>query len=134
MFNFKLLHSAVHNIAFFSEKVVSSESGEKHAQIKYHLQAKIIQWRESNIMDYRLARKYGLKLQCFNDGFVSYKQALFLLQMLTDGLDLCGFISCSDSHSDGTHSLQSIQWWAGDATFLQICSDEETNSSTSWMA
>ncbi len=43
MFNFKLLHSAVHNIAFFSEKVVSSESVEKHAQIKYHLQAKIIQ-------------------------------------------------------------------------------------------
>ncbi len=25
------------------------------------------------------------------------------------------FISCSDSHSDGTHSLQSIHWWASDA-------------------
>uniref|UniRef100_A0A671PUA9 Uncharacterized protein n=1 Tax=Sinocyclocheilus anshuiensis TaxID=1608454 RepID=A0A671PUA9_9TELE len=39
-----------------------------------------------------------------------------LLQMLTDGLECCGllvdycdvFISCLDSHSDGTHSLQSI--------------------------
>ncbi len=25
------------------------------------------------------------------------------------------FISCLDSHSDGTHSLQSIHWWASDA-------------------
>ncbi len=41
------------------------------------------------------------------------------LQMLTDGLEWCGllvdycdvFISCLDSHSDGTHSLQSIHWW-----------------------
>ncbi len=38
--------------------------------------------------------------------------------MLTDGLEWCGllvdycdvFISCLDSHSDGTHSLQSIHW------------------------
>ncbi len=35
----------------------------------------------------------------------------------------------SDSHSDGTHSLQSIHCWN---TFLQIW--WETNSSTSWMA
>ncbi len=39
-----------------------------------------------------------------------------LLKMLTDGLEWCGllvdycdvFISCLDSHSDSTHSLQSI--------------------------
>ncbi len=39
--------------------------------------------------------------------------------MLTDGLEWCGllvdycdvFISCLDSHSDGTHSLQSIHCW-----------------------
>ncbi len=39
-----------------------------------------------------------------------------LLKMLTDGLEWCGclvdycdvFISCLDSHSDGTHSLQRI--------------------------
>ncbi len=37
---------------------------------------------------------------------------------LTDGLEWCGllvdycdvFISCLDSHSDGTHSLQMIHW------------------------
>ncbi len=39
------------------------------------------------------------------------------------------FISCLDSHSDGTHSLQRII-----GKFLQICSDEETNSSSPWMA
>ncbi len=41
---------------------------------------------------------------------------------LTDGLEWCGslvdycdvFISCLDSHSDGTHSLQSIHWWTSD--------------------
>ncbi len=37
---------------------------------------------------------------------------------LTDGLECCGLlwccISCLDSHSDGTHSLQRIQWWASD--------------------
>ncbi len=29
-------------------------------------------------------------------------------------VDYCDvFISCLDSHSDGTHSLQSIHWWTG---------------------
>ncbi len=58
---------------------------------------------------------------------------------LSDGLDLCGllvdycdvFISGLDSHSDGTHSLQGIQW--RNAKFLQICSEVVTNSSTPWM-
>ncbi len=39
-------------------------------------------------------------------------------KMLTEGLESCGllvdccdvFISCLDSHSDGTHSLQRIHW------------------------
>ncbi len=36
------------------------------------------------------------------------------------GVDYCdAFISCLDSHSDGTHSLQSIHWWDTDAV-LQI--------------
>ncbi len=42
--------------------------------------------------------------------------------MLTDGLEWCGllvyycyvFISCLDSRSDGTHSLQRIHWRASD--------------------
>ncbi len=50
-------------------------------------------------------------------------------------VDYCDvFISCLDSHSDGTHSLQSIHWWASDVMLHFSKSDEETNSSTSWMA
>ncbi len=40
----------------------------------------------------------------------------------------------SDSHSDGTHSLQSIHCWDTDAVIHFSKSDEETNSSSSWMA
>ncbi len=73
---------------------------------------------------------------------LSYKHIFLLHKMLIDGLEWWGllvdycdvFISCLDSHYDGTHSLQRIHWSESDATFLQICSDEETNSSTSWMA
>ncbi len=44
------------------------------------------------------------------------------LNTITDGLERCGllvdycdvFISCLDSHSDGTHSLQRIHCWASD--------------------
>ncbi len=51
------------------------------------------------------------------------------------GVDYCDvFISCLDSHSDGTHSLQRIHWWASDGMLHFSKSDEETNSSASWMA
>ncbi len=50
------------------------------------------------------------------------------------GVDYCDvFISCLDSHSDGTHSLQSIHCWDTDAMLHFSKSNEETNSSTSWM-
>ncbi len=39
----------------------------------------------------------------------------------------------SDSHSDGTHSLQSIHCWDTDAVMHFYKPDEETNSSWSWM-
>ncbi len=42
-------------------------------------------------------------------------------------------ISCLDSHSDGTHSLQSIHCWTSDAMLHFSKSYIETNSSTSWM-
>ncbi len=90
------------------------------------------------IMDNFLARSNSLKLKHLNDGFVSYKRANF--HLLTDGLEWCEllvdycdvFISCLDSHSDGTHSLQRIHWWATDV--MIHFSKSETNSSTSWMA
>ncbi len=43
------------------------------------------------------------------------------------------FYQCLDSRSDGTHSLQSIHCWDTDAETHFSKSDEETNSSTSWM-
>ncbi len=50
-------------------------------------------------------------------------------------VDYCDvFISCLDSHSDGTHSLQSIHYWTSDAMLHFSKPDEETNSSTSRMA
>ncbi len=50
------------------------------------------------------------------------------------GVDYCNvFISCLDSHSDGTHSPQRSHWWASDAMLHFSKSDEETNSSTSCM-
>ncbi len=67
---------------------------------------------------YILSRSDSLKLKHLNDGFLSYKHAAFLLhKMLIDGLESCGllvdycdvFISCLDSHSDGTHPSISEQ-------------------------
>ncbi len=61
-----------------------------------------------------------------------YKQAAFH-KMLINGLELHGllvdycdvFISCLGSHSDGTHSLQRIYWWASDVMIHFSKSDEE---------
>ncbi len=62
--------------------------------------------------------------------------AMSLLKTLTDELEWCVllwcFISCLDSHSDGTHSLQRIHWWASDA-MLHFSKSVLMNSSTSWM-
>ncbi len=51
--------------------------------------------------------------------------------MLTDGLWII-VMFLSDSHSDGTHSLQSIHCWDTDAETHFYKPDEETNSSTAW--
>ncbi len=62
------------------------------------------------------------------DSYFSWKQLFYktcsfsLNKMFTGGLEWCGllvdycdvFISCLDSHSDGTYSLQRIHWCASD--------------------
>ncbi len=66
-------------------------------------------------MDYGLIFWPEAMVSSFSRCFLPHKT-------LTDGLEWCGllvdycnvFISCLDSHSDGTHSLQSIHWWASD--------------------
>ncbi len=60
-----------------------------------------------------------------NNEFVYYKNAGLLVDYCDD------LISSLDSHSDSTHSLQSKFF---NAKFLQICSNKETNTSTSYMA
>ncbi len=64
----------------------------------------------SIIVDYGLIFCSGLKFKRFNDGFVFYKHAAFHFTrnelMNWSRVDYCDvFISCLDSHSDGTHSL-----------------------------
>ncbi len=61
-------------------------------------------------------QKNALMINLFN------KHIFLLHETLIDGLESCGllmddcdvFISCLDPHSDGTHSLQRIHWWASD--------------------
>ncbi len=77
---------------------------------------------------------FHLKMQYY--GLLTH--SFWLHSTLIDGLEWCWllvdvFISCLDSHSDGTHSLQRIHCWASDGMLNFSKSDEETNSSTSWM-
>ncbi len=63
-------------------------------------------------------------------GLWSFLQTRSFWISVIDGLEWCGllvdycdvFISCLDSHSDVTHSLQRIHWLASDGMlhFLQI--------------
>ncbi len=58
---------------------------------------------------------YGLWI-CTLSWWICFLQthSFSLHKILTDGLECDVFISCLDSHSDGTHSLQSIHRWASD--------------------
>ncbi len=44
--------------------------------------------------------------------FPPYKRGFYFLRLLVDYCDV--FITCLDSPSDGTHSLQRTDWWASD--------------------
>ncbi len=66
-------------------------------------------------MDYGLIFCDSLKLKLLIGGFVSYEHVVFDFTrhelMDWSGVHYCDvFISCLDSNSDGTHSLQSIHW------------------------
>ncbi len=77
----------------------------------------------SVIIDYILAKSDSLKLKT-PQWWICFLQthSFWLHKTLIDGLEWSGllvdycdvFISCLDSHSDGTHSLQRIHWWASD--------------------
>ncbi len=136
--NINFIKFSIHNIAISSKKL-SSESGNLHrlSSVYNSIQSKSskqkCQWilmRENNIdfvtggrvimiMDSYFGQKWWLKFH--NDGFVYYNKQLFISQTLTDGMEWCGLlvdcfffflVSCLDTQSDGTHSLQMIHWWA----------------------
>ncbi len=73
------------------------------------------------IEDSYFSRKFEVESVLMMDLFLT-NNSFSLHKMLTDGHEFCGlfvdycdvFISCLDSHSDGTHSLQRICWWASD--------------------
>ncbi len=100
--------SIVHNIAFSSEKVVSSESGEKSAQIQHRFQAKTVQNSYKQICGWILMedRFYGLWTLCILAGSNGVKlktswwicflqtRSFWLHKMLIDGLEWCGLLWC----------------------------------------
>ncbi len=52
-------------------------------------------------------------------------------QTLTGGLEWCGLLWCFHqlfSHSDGTHSLQRIHWWASDVTLIVLFCLRKSNN------
>ncbi len=58
----------------------------------------------------QLIKTYQSTIKHLNDGFVYHKHRFSLCVA-----DYCGvFMSCLDSHSDGTHSLQRMHWWGSD--------------------
>ncbi len=81
----------------------------------------LFHWRKCYFKLWNLARRNSLKLKA--SAKMCFLQTQFSLhKTLIDGLELFGllvdycdvFISCLDSHSDGTHSLQRIHRWASD--------------------
>ncbi len=115
------------------EQVILSESEEKYAQTKHHLQVKTVQNSSKQICLWLMWEEQGMDLYTGWSVIVDYGGILvikffkvfltnrFLLdQPLMNRLeslfvDYCDvFISCLDTNSDGTHSLQRIHWLASD--------------------
>ncbi len=91
----------------------------------------VILWTEDSCFSHK--QRFEVKPSYWYICFLQTYDFSFL-KTLTD-MDYCDvFISCLDSHSDGTHSLQRIHCWDTDAVTHFSKSDEETNSSTSWLA
>ncbi len=82
-----------------------------------------------------MAKSSVLKQKCL-DGLFFTNMEFWLHKMLIDGLEWCGLLwfyyfyllLTVLIHSDGTHSLQWIHWWASDRMLHFSKFDEETNS------
>ncbi len=133
MFNFKPLLQAkisiTHNNASSIETVFWSESGEKSAFLIVYIETLFTSqntWVDFNMRDNRRST-FSLEeaLLWIMDSyfsqkwqFVSYKHVAFLSSPDVNwwtGVVWIIVMFLSDSHSDGTHSLQSIHCWDTDA-------------------
>ncbi len=168
VFNFKLLIpakissillSSIHNVAFSSEKVILSESGEictyqalfTSENSPKHICVWILIWKDNRTWTFHwrkcyyglwtciFARSEGLKLHALKIDLF-WTCSFSLHKTLTDRLKRCGLLWCfyqlfglSFWRHPFTAEDPLVSKWCN-AAFLQICSDEETNSSTSWMA
>ncbi len=117
----------MHNNASSSEKVHLLLSS--HIKIHQHISLKLI-WTVFSCKLCLICAYFSPdsdEMTFFNEEinitvlFLTNMQ-IFTSQDIINGLEWCGllvdycdvFISCLDSHSDGTHSLQRIHCWAGD--------------------
>ncbi len=137
--------SHIHNIAFSSEshpvwirrEICTGENSSKQICCWILMCKTTLFTGGSIIMDYGVvfwpeANKF--KVKCLNVGFVSYKHSFLVNWSHVDYCDVFNqlFELPFWWHSFTTeHPLVSKLC---NANFLQICSDEETSSSTSWMA
>ncbi len=106
----------------FIFKYFINPSMEYLISIWWHFVSKIVQKHcGTRFSLYSSHRKTVSSSVCLSEGAPITKGA-GLTERSIDILEMCGllvdhfdvFISCLDSHSDGTHSLQRIHWWAGD--------------------
>ncbi len=146
--------SSIHNTYFSVNFLfISSKSGEKSAilQAKTVLNKydsgfwceRLFHWTKHyyGLWLIVLARRDDLKILMI-DLFLPNMQFFSLHKMLIDGLESFGllvdycdvFTSCLDSHSDGTHSLQRILWWASDVMlhFSNFVPIKQTNLHLGW--
>ncbi len=87
------------------------------------------------IMDSCFTRKQRFKVKIVLRICFLQTHSFCLLQMLTDGLERCGLLWFFIRLSFWRHPFTAeIHWWDTDAMLHFSKSDEETNSSTSWMA
>ncbi len=70
-----------------------------------------------------LTRNISLFLEHINDDLFLINKQVFTSQYINWSTEVMWitcyvFMSCLDSHSDGTHSLQRIHWWASDVMLM----------------
>ncbi len=143
---------SIYKIAYYIKK--KSESGEKHAEIKHCWQAKTVlnkyingfrcERTENNLLFYSLLsimnlyfdQKWQFEVKIPYLSVCLLQTHSFWLYKNWSCVDYCDvFISCLDSFWRHPFTAEDplVSKWCN-ATFLQICFHQETNSSSSWMA